>query len=80
MFYLLLNRKKVNMRKEEQFQQTLLRKTVVITGSSSGVRRTAAEDFALEGSLLRKSIATFGFPTRRILALPILSTNKFLLL
>ncbi|MDE5518202.1 MULTISPECIES: SDR family NAD(P)-dependent oxidoreductase [Elizabethkingia] len=37
------------MRKEEQFQQTLLRKTVVITGSSSGVGRAAAEAFALEG-------------------------------
>lgn len=37
------------MKKEEQFQQTLLRKTVVITGSSSGVGRAAAEAFALEG-------------------------------
>ncbi len=37
------------MRKEEQFQQTLLRRTVVITGSSSGLGRAAAEAFALEG-------------------------------
>lgn len=37
------------MKKEEQFRQSLLRKTVVITGSSSGVGRAAAEAFALEG-------------------------------
>ncbi len=35
--------------KKEKFQKSLIGKTVVITGSSSGVGRAAAEAFALEG-------------------------------
>jgi len=37
------------MKNEENYQKNLAGKTVVITGSSSGVGRAAAEAFAREG-------------------------------